>query len=223
MNYTKLSNPYLNKILLKLRSEKTQPPEFRILMEKLGELCAYEISKDLPVEEQAVETPLKEIHGDLGIAKASILKRDSVGLISMLRAAIPFIQGFVKVFEDAPTAIISAKRGKQNGTEFEIISNYSSGLNFLHSKYIIIPDPMLASGSTVNFAINLISKDLNPKGIIICSAIAASFGIEKINKAFPNVKIYTGEVDNKLNKGLNDHGYIVPGLGDAGDRAFGTF
>ncbi len=221
-NYTLLNNPIINELIAILRDLNTSPSEFRPTIEKLGEFCAYEIAKDLDTINCATKTPLFEKHGKDGIATTEIINHESIALVSLLRAAIPFIQGFSEIFPVAPIAIISASRGKQKGMKFNIETKYSKGLKHLTKKTVIIPDPMLASASTMLYTINIIKKEYKPKNIIICSAIASIFGIEKINKKFKDVKIYTAAIDNKLNKGLNEHGYIVPGLGDAGDRAMGT-
>jgi uracil phosphoribosyltransferase len=195
----------------KLRDKKTSAASFRITLKRIGNFLAYEASKYLDTKTSAVETPL-------GVANFDEHK-DEIVVISILRAALPMSEGVLEVLPDAAVGVISTSRGKmleKDGTNFRIDCAYMN-IPYLEDKVAIIVDPMLASGSTMLFLLKQLENQ-KPKKVIILSAIAAKFGIERIIQNYPEVLILAGAIDPIL----NEKGYIVPGLGDAGDRAFNT-
>ncbi len=204
-------NALISEAVGKIRNKDTTPADFRINLKRIGSYLAYEASKFLETEELSTETPL-------GIAYFNKIKNNIV-IITILRAAIPMSEGVLEVLHRAKVGIISAARGKQlqdDGKDFRIDSMYSN-IPILEGKNVIIVDPMIASGSTLTFTLKEI-KNKKPLKIIVLCAIASQFGIERIQEEFPEVIILVGAID----KELNEKGYIVPGLGDAGDRAFNT-
>lgn len=205
------TNTLISEAVGKIRNKDTTPADFRINLKRIGSYLAYEASKFLETEELSTETPL-------GIAYFNKIKNNIV-IITILRAAVPMSEGVLEVLHRAKVGIISAARGKQlqdYGKDFRIDSMYSN-IPILEGKNVIIVDPMIASGSTLTFTLKEI-KNKKPLKIIVLCAIASQFGIERIQEEFPEVIILVGAID----KELNEKGYIVPGLGDAGDRAFNT-
>ncbi|MHA1219658.1 MAG: uracil phosphoribosyltransferase [Candidatus Heimdallarchaeaceae archaeon] len=205
------TNILISEAVGKIRNKDTTPADFRINLKRIGSYLAYEASKFLETEELSTETPL-------GIAYFNKIKNNIV-IITILRAAVPMSEGVLEVLHRAKVGIISAARGKQlqdDGKDFRIDSMYSN-IPILEGKNVIIVDPMIASGSTLTFTLKEI-KNKKPLKIIVLCAIASQFGIERIQEEFPEVIILVGAID----KELNEKGYIVPGLGDAGDRAFNT-
>lgn len=174
---------------------------------------AYEIANDLSYKEIEVETPL-------GMAKGKI-KQDEIVLVIVLRAALPLIHGMMEVFKDSYLGVIAAKRiendGNHAGLDFGVEISYIK-IPDINNKVIIVADPMLASGSTMISIISKLKELGKPKKIILATIIASRPGIERVMNNHSDVDIYTLAIDQKL----NNYGYIVPGLGDAGDRAFGT-
>jgi uracil phosphoribosyltransferase len=201
----------ISEIVGKLRDRETTPASFRINLKRIGNYLAYEASKHLDTETKIVETPL----GDASFSEI----KDRIVVISILRAALPMSEGVLEVIPNAAVGVISASRGKmleEGGKDFRIDCTYTS-IPFLGDNIAIIVDPMIASGSTVLFLLNEI-KNQKPKKIIILCAIASRYGIERILEQYPDILILAGTIDPNL----NEDGYIVPGLGDAGDRAFNT-
>ncbi len=204
-------NVLISEIIGKLRDKQTNPADFRINLKRIGNYLTYEAAKFLETEIMQIETPLGE--ADFKKIKTNIV------VITILRAALPMSEGVLEVLPNAKAGLISASRGKKlrdDGKDFRIDCTYSS-IPYLEDKIAIVVDPMLASGSTLLFTLQQIKKQ-KPLRIIVLCAIASQFGIERIQKEFPEVNILAGAVD----KELNEKGYIVPGLGDAGDRAFNT-
>jgi uracil phosphoribosyltransferase len=204
------NSPIISQLIGKIRDKKTEPPEFRRSLFKLGRFIAYEAAKYLSVSEKEVETPLD-------MAKYIKINEDIV-VIAILRAALPMSDGVLDVFQDASLGIVSASRGKmldEKGEKFEINVSYTNIPN-LESKTVFIVDPMLASASTILKILALI-KNQKPTQIFLLSAISARFGVEQI-KSLNFVHHISAAIDEEL----NSKGYIVPGLGDAGDRAFST-
>lgn len=184
---------------------------FRRNLERLGEIMAYEISKDLDYQKSEISTPLQNMH-------VNVLKNQPV-LISVLRAAIPFYQGFSNFFDHAPSGFIGAYRAKETTTNAEI----SIDLDYLaapdlNGQEIILIDPMLATGKSFIKSVEALLQNGTPKIIHIASIIAAPEGVAFIEKSMSiPFKIWTCALDEKL----NSKSYIIPGLGDAGDLAFG--
>jgi len=182
---------------------------FRRNLERIGETIAYEISKLLPFEEKEVQTPL-------GIAEAKVLKEQPV-LATILRAGLPLHQGLLNYFDKADNAFITAYRKHEKDGSFVISLDYVSSPE-LDNRVVIISDPMLATGSSLVKTIHFLKEEGNPREIHIVVAIACTVGIEYVIREEPSVILWCGDIDDELTA----KGYIVPGLGDAGDLAFGT-
>jgi uracil phosphoribosyltransferase len=182
---------------------------FRRNLERIGEVAAYEISKVLPFVEKEVETPL-------GTATSKILQHQPV-LATILRAGLPLHQGLLNYFDKADNAFISAYRKHNKDGSFEISLDYISCPE-LEDRVVIVCDPMLATGSSLVKTIHFLKEEGRPKEIHVVTAIACTVGIEYVKREEPSVTIWCGDIDDELTA----KGYIVPGLGDAGDLAFGT-
>ncbi len=183
---------------------------FRRNLERIGEVAAYEISKHLPWKEIETQTPL-------GIHNSKVLEQQPV-LATILRAGLPMHQGMLNYFDKADNAFISAYRKHHRDGSFEISLEYMSCPS-LDNRLVIISDPMLATGASLVKTIQHIIAENKPSSIHIVAAIACTMGIEFIKKECGNdISIWCGDIDEELTA----KGYIVPGLGDAGDLAFGT-
>jgi uracil phosphoribosyltransferase len=188
---------------------QTDRMRFRRNLERIGEAAAYEISKILPFEEREIQTPL-------GIATHKMLKEQPV-LATILRAGLPLHQGLLNYFDRADNAFISAYRKHNKDGSFEISLDYVSCPE-LEDRVVIISDPMLATGSSLVKTIHFLKEEGKPKTIHVVAAIACTVGIEYVLREEPSVTVWCGDIDDELTA----KGYIVPGLGDAGDLAFGT-
>ena len=182
---------------------------FRRNLERIAEAISYEISKKMEYEEKEIETPL-------GTAVSKVLKSQPV-LATILRAGLPMHQGMLNYFDKADNAFISAYRKHHKDGTFEISLDYVSCPD-LEDRIVIISDPMLATGSSLVKTIQYLKDEGNPREIHIVCAIACTVGIEYVKREEPSVIIWCGAIDDELTA----KGYIVPGLGDAGDLAFGT-
>ena len=194
-----------------LRDETVQKDRmrFRRNLERIGEVAALEISKHLAFTETEIQTPL-------GTATSKVLKEQPV-LGTILRAGIPLHQGLLNYFDKADNAFISAYRKHQRDGSFEISLEYISCPD-LENRVLILSDPMLATGSSLVKTIQYLKDEGPPSEIHIVTAIACTVGIEYVHREQPHVKIWCGDIDDELTA----KGYIVPGLGDAGDLAFGS-
>ena len=182
---------------------------FRRNLERIGEVIAYEISKTLAFEEKEIQTPL-------GIAQTKLI-RDQPVLATILRAGLPFHQGLLNFFDKADNAFISAYRKHRKDGSFEISLDYISSPE-IEDRILIISDPMLATGSSLVKTIQFLKEEGKPREIHIVTAIACTVGIEYVKREEPAVTIWCGDIDDELTA----KGYIVPGLGDAGDLAYGV-
>jgi uracil phosphoribosyltransferase len=182
---------------------------FRRNLERIGEVAALEISRELPFEEKEIQTPL-------GISVNRVLAQQPV-LATILRAGLPLHQGLLNYFDKADNAFISAYRKHHRDGTFEISLDYISCPD-LEDRVLIIADPMLATGSSLVKTIQFLRDEGPPSMIYIVTAIACTVGIEFVKRSEPHCKIWCGAIDDELTA----KGYIVPGLGDAGDLAFGT-
>lgn len=194
-----------------LRSTEIQQDRmrFRRNLERIGEVAAYEISKGLDWKEVEINTPL-------GTSTAMVLRAQPV-LATILRAGLPMHQGLLNYFDQADNAFISAYRKHHRDGSFEINLEYVSCPN-LENRVLIISDPMLATGSSLVKTIQYLRDEGSPKEIHIVCAIACSVGIEYVKRNDPHINIWCGDIDEELTA----KGYIVPGLGDAGDLAYGS-
>ncbi len=188
---------------------QTDRLRFRRNLERIGEIAGYEISKRLPWEEREVQTPL-------GISVSKMLKNQPV-LATILRAGLPLHQGLLNVFDKADNAFISAFRKHDQSGSFEISMSYAAHPE-LEDRILIISDPMLATGASMVKTIQQLRRESNPADVHIVTAIACTVGIEYVRRALPACTIWCAAIDDELTA----KGYIVPGLGDAGDLSFGT-
>jgi len=201
----------LNKFISEIRNIDIQKDSmrFRRNIERIGEILAYEISQSLAYEKNTVSTPL-------GTKIMETPKKDIV-LCSILRAGLPLHNGLLNYFDDAENAFISAYRNHLTETEFEIKVEYFASPS-LEGKTLILADPMLATGRSLVSVFEGLKNHGTPKEIHVACVIGSNEGIDYIKKHLPkNSQLWIATVDEKL----NSHGYILPGLGDAGDLAFG--
>jgi Uracil phosphoribosyltransferase len=182
---------------------------FRRNLERIAEVIGYEISKELETEEQEITTPM-------GTATCKVLKEQPV-LATVLRAGLAMHNGLLSYFDHADNAFLSAYRKHNPDGSFDISMEYMSCPE-LDGRVVIISDPMLATGASLVKSIQYLKEEGDIKKIHIVCAIACSVGIEYVLRAEPKATIWCGDIDDELTA----KGYIVPGLGDAGDLAFGT-
>ena len=205
-------NSVFNNFINQIRDIKIQQDSmrFRRNLERIGEVFAYEISKELDYDIQNITTPL-------GSATSSLIK-DQLVLATILRAGLPLHQGFLNYFDNSESAFISAYRNHETEEDFNIKVEYLSMPN-INGKVLVIVDPMIATGQSFISSLNSILKKGNPKYIHIVGVIASKDGIEYLqnNISFNNCSLWVGNTDPHL----NSRSYIVPGLGDAGDLAYG--
>ena len=199
-----------NKYIADLRDVtiQTNRARFRSNLKRLGELFAYEISKTLDYRKVEIETPL-------GIAETSV-PADELVLATILRAGLPLYEGLLEVFDEADSAFASAYRRHHKDGTFEINMPYLTCPN-LDGKVLILADPMLATGASLDVCLKSILAFGKPKRIHIVTAIASKAGVGFIRRLHPKVFVWAGAIDEELTA----KSYIVPGLGDAGDLAYG--
>ena len=194
-----------------IRDEEVQKDRlrFRHNLMRIGEVAAYEISKTLPWVEKEVQTPL-------GTTMVKVLKEQPV-ITTILRAGLPMHQGLLNFFDKADNGFISAYRKHDRDGSFEISLEYVSCPE-LENRVVIISDPMLATGASLVKTIQYLREEGHPSEIHVVVAIACTVGIEFVLRSEPAARIWCGAIDDELTA----KGYIVPGLGDAGDLAFGS-
>ena len=201
-----------SRFLIEIRDQIIQKDalRFRRNLERLGELSAYEISKQLNYKKTNVVT-------SLGTAEMKDLE-DSIVLATILRAGLPLHQGLLNYFDSAENCFISAYRKHSNNKDFEVEIEYLAS-PILDGKTVLLCDPMLATGKSMVLAYKALLKNGNPKKIHIVSVIGSKEGVDYVNNNFPsNTSLWIGAVDSEM----NSKSYIVPGLGDAGDLSFGS-
>ena len=209
-NFSQYSSLY-NKFLSELRDESIQKDSmrFRKNLERLGEISAYEISKTLEGYSQVTKTPL-------GTSKTSVPSENLV-LATVLRAGLPLHNGLLKYYDNAENCFISAYRKHTSKEEFEVEIQYMASPN-LTDKIVLLSDPMLATGKSMVLAYKALLKKGTPSKIHIVCVIGSEQGVEYISKNLPeDTTLWIGGIDSKM----TSESYIVPGLGDAGDLAFG--
>ncbi len=204
-------NSIANHFLAELRDVRIQQDRmrFRRNLERLGEVMAYEISKTLEYHNVDVETPL-------GVANTHLMPQQPV-IATIMRAGFPFHQGLLNVFDRADSAFIAAYRHTKKSGEFEIHKKYQNTPN-LDDKVVIMADPMLATGKSLVLCCKDLLSEYNIKELHIATVIASEEGIQHVRAFLPEVQVWVGAVDNEL----TSKSYIVPGLGDAGDLAYGN-
>ncbi len=204
------NNTVANQFVAELRNVEIQKDRFRFRrnLERVGEVLAYEISKTLDYELFEVETPM-------GVASAMLPSKRLV-LGTILRAGLPFHQGMLNYFDQADNAFISAYRRHHKDGSFDIQLDYVTTPN-LDGCVLILCDPMLATGASVNVALQELLRFGTPATIHVATVISSAAGLDAVRRRYPQARIWAGAIDDELTA----KSYIVPGLGDAGDLAYG--
>jgi uracil phosphoribosyltransferase len=201
-----LKHPLLTHKLAILRDKETGTKEFRETLEEIAALMAYEITRDLPVKDVTIETPL-------GKCKTEELASEVV-IVPVLRAGLGMVEGITNLITTARVGHIGIYRDHET---LEPVSYYAKFPDKMNTSVVMVLDPMLATGGSSSAAIKVV-KEHGANTIKLVCIVGAPEGVDRIRKDHPDVQIYLIEIDEKL----NEKGYIVPGLGDAGDRIFGT-
>lgn len=202
-----MHHPLIQHKLTYLRDKNTGSKDFRQLVSEIAMLLCYEATRDLPLEETTVETPV-------GVAKAKVIAGRKLAFIPILRAGLGMVDGVLSLVPAAKVGHIGLYRDPKT---LKPVEYYSKLPNDIDQRDVIVLDPMLATGGSSIDSVSIIKKS-HPKSIKFMCIIAAPEGIKAFISVHPDVQLYCAAVDDHLNK----NGYIVPGLGDAGDRIFGT-
>ena len=231
MHVQVMDHPLIQHKVTLMRKKETGSKDFRNLLEEITMLMGYEITRDLPLEDVEIETPVakmmgKQISGKklgivpvlragLGMVQGMLnqLAGKKMAVVPILRAGLGMVDGIIKLVPSVKVGHIGLYRDPQTLEPVE----YYCKLPDVEDRDFIIVDPMLATGGSASAAITLL-KEKGIKNIKLMCLVAAPQGVQKVNADHPDVRIYVAALDDKL----NDQGYIVPGLGDAGDRIFGT-
>ena len=206
-NVTYFDHPLLQHKISMLRDENTGTNEFRKLVEEIAMLMGYELTRDLPMEDVEIETPVAKM-------TAKMVSGKKLAIIPILRAGLGMVDGLLSLVPVAKVGHIGLYRDPDTHDPVE----YYCKLPFdIEDRYIIVCDPMLATGGSASDALTMLKKRGCRQIKLLC-LVAAPEGVERVQSDQPDVEIFTASLDDCL----NDHAYIVPGLGDAGDRLFGT-
>lgn len=205
MNVTVVDHPLAGHLLLALRDESTPPALFRNLTERLTTVLMLEATKDLPTRERTVKTPIEETSGNV--------LAGPIVIVPILRAGLGMLDAVVELFPEVRVGYLGLERDEATFKP----SAYYAKLPDMADAVTFVLDPMLATGGSANAALTSV-KDAGAKTVRMVSVVSAPQGIEAVQNAHPDVPIYTASIDRTL----NDNAYIVPGLGDFGDRLFGT-
>lgn len=200
-------HPLIQHKISLLRDKNTGTKEFRELASEIAMLMGYEVTRNMPLKEVEIETPV-------GMAKTKVISGKKLGIVPILRAGLGMVDGMLNLIPMAKVGHIGLYRDPET---LQPVEYYCKLPVDATEREIVVLDPMLATGGSASAAIQFI-KDRGVTNIKLMCLIAAKTGIARVNKDHPDVEIYCAAVDERL----NDHGYIVPGLGDAGDRLFGT-
>jgi len=201
-----VEHPLIRHKLARLRDLECPMPEFRRLLDDIGTLMAFEVTRDLETEPVEIQTPVAP-------TVCQRLKRAPV-LVTILRAGIGMLNPFMHLLPESPVGFLGLQRDEET---LEPESYYSKIPSVARTSPVILIDPMLATGGSAMDAIEHLKKNGVHDITFVC-LVAAPEGVQALNQRYPELHIYTAALDDRL----NDHGYIVPGLGDAGDRVFGT-
>lgn len=202
-----VNHPLVQHKLTLMRSKTASTNSFRRLLNELSTLMTYEVTRDMPMQDFAIETPLEPMVG-------KVIDGKKLVFVSILRAGNGILDGMLSVVPGARVGHIGLYRDPKTLTAVEY---YFKMPPDMHERDAIVVDPMLATGHSAIAAIDRL-KECNPKSIKFVCLLTCPEGVAALQKAHPDVPIYTAAIDRQL----NDHGYILPGLGDAGDRIFGT-
>ena len=207
MQVNVINHPLIQHKLTLMRKKETGTKDFRELLEEISMLMTYEITRDFPLEEVDIETPVTK-------CKGRVLAGRKVGVVPILRAGLGMLNGVVNMIPAARVGHVGMYR---DPATLKPVEYYCKLPSDVAERTLIVVDPMLATGGSSAAAVSLL-KEKGAKSMVLMCLVAAPEGVEVINKEHPDVPLYVAAVDEKL----NDKGYIVPGLGDAGDRIFGT-
>lgn len=202
-----LDHPLIRHKLAIIRDKNTNTKQFREVVEELATLMAYESFKDVPTKKIIVETPLETV-------EQTVVRENSIAIVPILRAGLGMVDGILSLFPAAKVGHIGLYRDEETFEPKEYYCKLPIGIE---EKVVMVVDPMLATGGSACDAITMLKKR-GCKKIKLMSIIGAPEGVTKVAEAHPDVEIYVSTLD----RCLNDHCYILPGLGDAGDRIFGT-
>lgn len=207
MQVNVINHPLIQHKLTLMRKKETGTKDFRELLKEISMLMTYEITRDFPLEEVDIETPVTK-------CKGRVLAGRKVGVVPILRAGLGMLNGVVNMIPAARVGHVGMYR---DPATLKPVEYYCKLPSDVAERTLIVVDPMLATGGSSAAALSLL-KEKGAKSMVLMCLVAAPEGVEVINKEHPDVPLYVATVDEKL----NDKGYIVPGLGDAGDRIFGT-
>ncbi len=202
-----IDHPLIQHKLTMLRDKNTGPKEFRELLEEISSLMVYEITRDLSLEETEIETPLKR-------TKGKVLINKEIGIVPILRAGLAMAEGILKLLPSAKVGHIGLYRDHET---LQPIQYYTKLPEDIDKREVIVVDPMLATGGSAIAAVSILKARKVKKIKFVC-LIASPEGVKAIEESHPDIEIYTAAIDEYL----DENGYIVPGLGDAGDRLYGT-
>ena len=202
-----VDHPLIQHKISLMRDRNTGTKEFRDLVSEIATLLCYEATRDLPTEEVEVETPI-------ALARTHVLAGRKLALVPILRAGLGLMDGVLDMIPGAKISVVGLYRNEET---LEPVEYYAKLARNIESRLAIILDPMLATGGSLIATIDILKKR-GCKHICSLNLVCAPEGIAKVQEKHPDVEIYTASVDSHL----NENGYIIPGLGDAGDRIFGT-
>lgn len=202
-----IAHPLVQHKLTLMRRKDTSTKSFRELVHELSALLAYELTRDMPMQDIDIETPLEPM-------KSRVIDGKKIVLASILRAGNGFLDGMLQVIPGARVGHIGLYR---DPATLKAVEYYFKMPQDMHERDVIVLDPMLATGNSAVAAVDRLKKT-QPRSIRFVCLVTCPEGLKTFHDAHPDVPVYTPAID----RGLNDHGYIVPGLGDAGDRIFGT-
>lgn len=206
-NYQLIDHPLIQHKLSIMRGKDTTTREFRALLKEIAMLMGYEVLRDLPLKQVEIETPLEKM-------QAPMLAGEDVCIVPILRAGNGFLEGLLELVPTAKVGFIGLYRDHET---LEAVEYYKKFPKDISNRKVIVVDPMLATGNSSAAAVDFVKK-AGAKDIKFMALISAPEGLKYFAEQHPDVKIYTAAVDRQL----NENGYILPGIGDAGDRIFGT-
>lgn len=206
-NVTVVSHPLIQHKLTMLRDKNTSSKDFRELVKEIAMLMAYEVTRNLPLKDVEIETPISKTTG-------KCLAGEDIAIVPVLRAGLGMVDGMINLIPNAKIGHIGLYRNEETLQPVEYYCKLPSDIG---NRIVIITEPMLSTGGSMIGAIDLLKKH-GAKKIKSIHLVCAPEGLKKVSEAHPDIEIYTASIDEKF----NDIGYIVPGLGDAGDRLFGT-
>lgn len=206
-NVVVVDHPLVQHKLTLMRQKERSTNSFRTLAGEIGELLAYEMTRDLPLVYQEIETPLARM-------RAPVLEGKKIVIVNILRAGTGLLEGMLRILPSARVGHIGIYRDPET---LGAIEYYFKLPSEMADRDVLVADPMLATGNSAVAAVDRV-KTAKPKSIKVACLLAAPEGLHNFHESHPDVTVYTAAVDERL----NEHGYIIPGLGDAGDRLFGT-